>query len=173
MKYELATVLSRLHGASGMSQEDAAAMIRRWTGEAIHQTAFSAYLATSDRHRVPSVLSAGALALAYDVSIEYLLGWVKDRRPVAALLERLRELAFPAPIEDAAKKLAAMPDAYQRKHVAAIESDFDAWQREKRWNLLAQFVPEEERRRILNTVVAGMDITEHVDSAPETLFELA
>ena len=173
MKYELSTVLARLHGASGMSQEEAAAMIRGRTGETIHQTAFSSYLATSDRHRVPSVLSAAALALAYGVSVEYLLGWVKDRRPIPILLERLQELNFPVPVEGAAKKLASMPEAYQKKHVAAIEADYEACERERRWELLSKFVPEQEWRRILATVSAADQLDEIDTGTPETLFELA
>ena len=176
MKYELANVLGGLHAASGMSQDEAVRMIQRRSGEQMHQTAFSSYLTNSDRHRVPSLLSAAALAMAYNVSIEYLMGWVKDRRPVATLLERLSELTFSPAVEGAAKRLASLPEAYQRKHIAAIEADCQAWERERRWELLSKFIPESEQRRILAIASAGADDGDPVmaDTAVrETLFELA
>lgn len=173
MVYELPAVLSRLHSASGMSQDEAVAMIKRRTGEVIHQTAFSSYLATSDRHRVPSVTTAATLASAYGVSIEYLLGQVKDRRPIPVLLDRLNEMSLPAPIEGAAKKLAGMPAAIQRKYIAAIEAEAEACDRERRWELLSKLVPETEWRRILATVSEQEPAIAPVVASQETLFELA
>jgi hypothetical protein len=175
MKYELPAILHRLHVASGASQEATVAMIRRKTGEGMHQTAFSHYMATDERQRVPSVVTAAAIAAAFNVSIEYLLGEVKDRRPVADLLNRVRELTFPSKVESAAKLLATMPETYQKKYLAAIEADHELLSNERRWRLVEKFLPPTELARIVASVQADDPDRDGMpsDRELETLFELA
>lgn len=154
MIYDMPNVLRQLHNASGLTQEEAVAMIKRRTGEQMHQTAFSSYMTTDTRQRIPSITTTAAIAAAYDVSIEYLLGWVQDRRPVRVLVEKLRAALLPPEIDDAARRLAEMPAEYRAKYVADINFDYRRWQNERRLLAMAKFVPDGEVERIIDAVRA-------------------
>jgi hypothetical protein len=165
--------LRRLHNQSGQSQQSAVDLIKRKTGEDIHQTTFGSYV-RGDRE--PPISAVVAIAKTFNTSIEWLCGMVEDNRPVAALLARLEDLSFPPDADRAAYLLAQMPENQRRVHVAAIELDYE----ERKANA-------ELWKRLIRSVRSGDDLADVERSffdiitpvkqtrerVAETLFEVA
>ena len=116
-----------LHDKSGLSQAAAAERIYTVTGVRIPQTTLSGYLSKNEP-QVPSVTNAAAIAETYNVSIEWLCGMTDDRRPIDALIERLKKLDFSPDVEETANMLAQLPDGYRDEVIGKARSVFDQWQ---------------------------------------------
>lgn len=165
--------LRRLHGQSGQSQQAAVDLIKRKTGEDIHQTTFGSYV-RGDRE--PPISAVVAIAKTFNISIEWLCGMVEDKRPVAAILARLDELSFPADVEQAARLLAQMPEKQRRVHISAIELDYEErkanaelWQR-----LIRSVRANGDTGDLERMLIDITPIPKQARERPvETLFELA
>lgn len=167
--------LSELHNRSGQSQQAATEMIKRKTGADVHQTTFGSWL-RGDRE--PLIGAVATMAQAYNVSIEWLCGMIDDKRPVPVILDRLREVTFPADVEAAAKLLSTMPEDQRRLHIAQIEADAAERRRnEDRWQRLLRSVEMaglsiDDFEDVIDTAPLD-EQREVVSAAPQLLFELA
>ena len=116
--------LSRLHKNSDMSQDATVQGIHRVTGTRIIQTTFSNYL----RETEPDISVAASIAKFYNVSLEWLIGEVEDRRPVVQIIDRLNNLSFSKEVEGAAKILMEMPEDERGEIVAMIATRYRQWE---------------------------------------------
>lgn len=167
--------LRQLHSQSGQSQQSAVDLIKRKTGEDIHQTTFGSYV-RGDRE--PPISAVAAIAKAFNISIEWLCGMTDDKRPLSAVLLRLSELTFPADVEDAARILAQMPEKQRRVHIAAIERDHEERKENaERWKRLVRSLQatssSSDVDRILLEFAPAANSRIAVEHGPDTLFELA
>lgn len=166
--------LRELHHRTGQSQQAAVDMIKMRTGHDIHQTSFSDYL--HDR-KEPGISATVAIAKAYGVSVDWLTGLTDDREPAALLYKRLTDMTFAQDVEDAARLLAAMPEAQRRVHIASIEADAEERRRnERRWQLIMESVRAAGVNLDLDGPVPIISRDETVKKPvriAQTLFELA
>lgn len=133
--------LRELHDETELSQEQAVEMIRSRTGYTIHQTTFSAIMRGANQPTLP-VLTA--LAKAYRVNLEWLVGITSERKTTDDLSARVRELTFPEGVERAARMMSQLPPEQQRRWEAIIEGEYkereERKQNAERWERLSKIV---------------------------------
>jgi len=133
--------LSKLHEATGDSQEDVVKDFAVRTGVSVHQTTFSGYLRGA---KFPTLPVLAALADYYNVSIDYLLGRTDDERPAMALTQQVDRMSLPEGVERAARLMAQLPPEQQRRWEAIIEGEYrereERKQNAERWERLSKLV---------------------------------
>lgn len=135
------TRLRELHAETELSQEQAVEMIKSRTGYTIHQTTFSAIMRGANQPTLPVLI---ALAKAYRVNLEWLVGLTSERKTTDDLSMKVQDLTLPEGVERAARLMAQLPPEQQRRWEAIIEGEYrereERRQNAEKWDRLSRLV---------------------------------
>lgn len=144
MKSEFSRRLIILHEevkyGQKMNQEDILTDIEAETGHKIAQSSYSSYLNDT---KVPSHLTVRALCKYFNVSYEWLVGDVDDRRPAEELIKDLKNIGDEE-TQKAAKALATLPTTERTAIIAnihaAVKEHENQIRNDQRWEMLAEMI---------------------------------